>query len=190
LLNQTNYDDLPAEKFKDQKILAIKDHYTFDFLDLSEKHSERELETALIRNIQGFLLELGGDFSFMGSQYRLILGGEEFFIDLLLFHRELQCLVAIELKTGAFKPEYKGKMEFYLNVLNDFHKKSHENEAIGIIICKSKNRFVVEYSLKKSGNPIGIASYSTGQELPEYYQKALPSVEQIERGLWYVTRDA
>jgi len=121
LLNQTNYDDLPAEKFKDQKILAIKDHYTFDFLELSEKHSERELETALIRNIQSFLLELGGDFSFMGSQYRIFLGGEEFFIDLLLFHRELQCLVAIELKAGAFKPEYKGKMEFYLNVLNDFH---------------------------------------------------------------------
>jgi predicted nuclease of restriction endonuclease-like (RecB) superfamily len=186
LLNQTNYDDLPAEKFKDQKILAIKDHYTFDFLDLSEKHSERELETALIRNIQGFLLELGGDFSFMGSQYRLILGGEEFFIDLLLFHRELQCLVAIELKTGAFKPEYKGKMEFYLNVLNDFHKKSHENEAIGIIICKSKNRFVVEYSLKKSGNPIGIASYSTGPELPNYYWKVLPTLEQIERGLGFL----
>lgn len=189
LLNQTNYDELPAEKSSDQKILAIKDHYTFDFLDLSEKHSERELEIALIRNIQGFLLELGGDFSFMGSQYRLILGGEEFFIDLLLFHRELQCLVAIELKTGVFKPEYKGKMEFYLNVLNDFHRKSHENEAIGIIICKNKNRLVVEYSLKKSGSPIGIASYSTGPDLPEHYLKALPTTEQIEKGLGFIKSD-
>jgi predicted nuclease of restriction endonuclease-like (RecB) superfamily len=189
LLNQTNYDDLLAEKFSNQKVLAIKDHYTFDFLELSEKHSERELETALIRNIQSFLLELGGDFSFMGSQYKLILGGEEFFIDLLLFHRELQCLVAIELKAGAFKPEYKGKMEFYLNVLNDFHRKPHENEAIGIIICKSKNRLVVEYSLKKSGLPIGIASYSTSAELPNYYEKVLPSFEQIERGLGFLNGD-
>jgi predicted nuclease of restriction endonuclease-like (RecB) superfamily len=189
LLNQTNYDHLPVEKFKDQKVLAIKDHYTFDFLDLSEKHSERELEIALIRNIQGFLLELGGDFSFMGSQYKLILGGEKFFIDLLLFHRELQCLVAIELKAGGFKPEYKGKMEFYLNVLNDFHRKPHENEAIGIIICKDKNRIVVEYALKKTQNPIGIASYSTGPDLPEYYDKALPSAEQIERGLGLLKGD-
>ncbi len=189
LLRQTNYDDLPAEKFLNQKVLAIKDHYTFDFLDLSEKHSERELEVALIRNIQSFLLELGGDFSFMGSQYKLILGDEEFFIDLLLFHRELQCLVAIELKTGRFKPEYKGKMEFYLNVLNDFHRKPHENEAVGIIICKNKNRLVVEYSLKKSGSPIGIASYSTGPDLPQYYDKALPSVEQIERGLRFINSE-
>jgi predicted nuclease of restriction endonuclease-like (RecB) superfamily len=147
LVNQTNYDDLPAEKFKDQKIIAIKDHYTFDFLDLSEKHSERELEIALIRNIQSFLLELGGDFSFMGSQYKITVGSQNFYIDLLLFHRRLQSLVVIELKAGTFKPEYKGKMEFYLNVLNDFYRKTHENEAIGIIICKSKNRLTVEYSL-------------------------------------------
>jgi len=180
LLNQTNYDDLPTEKFQHQKSLAIKDHYTFDFLELSEKHSERELEDALIRNMQGFLLELGGDYSFMGNQYRIKVGNTEFFIDLLLFHRRLQCLVVIELKTGTFKPEYKGKLEFYLNVLNDTHKLPHENEAVGIIICKSKDRLVVEYSLMKTQNPIGIASYSTGPELPEHYKKALPSAEQIE----------
>jgi len=183
LLNQTNFDELTPEKFQHQRNLAIKEHYTFDFLELADKHSERELEEALIRNMQKFLLELGGDYSFMGCQYRISLGDEEFFIDLLLYHRSLQSLVAIELKTGTFKPEYKGKMEFYLNVLNDFHKKSHENDAIGIIICKSKNRLVVEYSLKKSATPIGIASYSTSPELPDYYEKALPSVEQIERGL-------
>ena len=183
LLNQTNYDKESPEKFKNQKHLAIKDHYTFDFLELSEKHSERELEEGLIRNMQQFLLELGGDYSFMGSQYRLKVGNTEFFIDLLLFHRRLQCLVVIELKAGPFKPEYKGKLEFYLNVLNDTHKLDHENEAIGMIICKNKDRLVVEYSLKKTQNSIGIASYSTGPELPEYYEKALPSVEQIERGL-------
>jgi predicted nuclease of restriction endonuclease-like (RecB) superfamily len=181
LLSQTNYDDLPADQFENQKPLAIKDHYTFDFLELSEKHSEKELETSIIRNIQGFLLELGGDMAFIGNQFRLEVGGEEFYIDLLLYHRELQCLIAIELKAGKFKPEYQGKMEFYLNVLNDFHKKPNENEAIGIIICKEKNRVVVEYSLRKTQNPIGIASYSTGPELPEHYKKALPSAEQIER---------
>ncbi len=189
LLNQTNYDDLPAEKFKDQNILAIKDHYTFDFLELSEKHSERELEEALNRNMQNFLLELGGDFSFMGSQYKITVGTQDFFIDLLLFHRRLQSLVVIELKAGAFKPEYKGKLEFYLNVLNDTHRLPHENEAIGIIICKNKDRIVVEYALKKTQNPIGIASYSTGPELPDYYVKALPTLEQIERGLGFLKGD-
>ncbi len=189
LLNQTNYDEVSQETFKDQKILAVKDHYTFDFLDLSEKHTERELEKGLIRNIQQFLLELGADFAFLGSQYKITVGSQDFYIDLLLFHRRLQCLVVIELKAGAFKPEYKGKLEFYLNVLNDIHRLPHENEAIGIIICKTKDRFVVEYSLKKTLSSIGIASYSTGPDLPEYYGKALPSAEQIERGLGYLKSD-
>ncbi len=188
LLGQTNHDQLPAENFKDQRILAIKDHYTFDFLELSEKHTERELEEGLIRNMQQFLLELGGDFAFLGSQYKITVGSQDFYIDLLLYHRRLQCLVVIELKAGAFKPEYKGKLEFYLNVLNDTHRLPHENEAVGIIICKAKDRIVVEYALKKTQNPIGVASYSTGPELPEYYLKALPTVEQIERGLGFVMR--
>ena len=111
------------------------------------------------------------------------MGGDEFFIDLLLYHRDLQCLVAVELKTGKFKPEYKGKMEFYLNGLNDLHKKPNENEAIGIIICRDKNRLVVEYSLKKSSGSIGISSYCTGPELPVSYQEVLPSIERIEKGL-------
>ena len=183
LLNQTNYDLESTEDSPPQKNLAIKDHYTFDFLELSEKHSERELEASLIRNIREFLLELGGDFTFVGNQFRIEVGGEEFFIDLLLYNRDLQCLIVVELKTGKFKPEYKGKMEFYLDVLNDKYRKANENEAIGIIICKTKNRLVVEYSLKKIDNSIGIASYSTGPELPEYYMDVLPSVEKIEKGL-------
>jgi predicted nuclease of restriction endonuclease-like (RecB) superfamily len=109
LLNQTNYDNESPEKFNHQKHLAIKDHYTFDFLELSEKHSERELESSLIRNIQSFLVELGGELAFIGSQFKLELDGDEFFIDLLLFHRELRCMVVVELKAGKFKPEYKGK---------------------------------------------------------------------------------
>ncbi|HBB90596.1 MAG TPA: DUF1016 domain-containing protein, partial [Bacteroidales bacterium] len=190
ILGQTNYDQLPAEAFNNQKTLAIKDHYTFDFLELAEKHSERELEVGLLRNMQQFLLELGGDFCFLGSQYKITVGSQDYFIDLLLYHRRLQCLVIIELKAGSFKPEYKGKLEFYLNVLNDTHRLPHENEAVGIIICKTKDRIVVEYSLMKSQNPIGIASYSTSPDLPEYYEKALPSLEQIERGLGRMSRDA
>ena len=189
LLGQTSYDQLFDERCNDKIPLAIKDHYTFDFLGLSEQHTEREFENSLIRNIERFLMESGGELCFIGRQHKISLGAEDFYIDLLLFHRELRCLIAIELKVGSFRPEYKGKMEFYLNVLNDFHRKPFENEAIGIIICKDKSRLVVEYSLKNSAMPIGIASYSTGPDLPDYYGKALPSVEQIERGLgrWMVS---
>jgi len=187
-LGQTNYDQLSPENFQNQRMLAIKDHYTFDFLELSEKHSERELEEGLLRNMQEFLLELGGEYCFMGSQYKISVGSQVFFIDLLLYHRRLQSLVVIELKAGSFKPEYKGKLEFYLNVLNATHRLSHENEAVGIIICKTKDRIVVEYSLKSSVNPIGIASYSTSAVLPDYYENALPSIKQIERGLGFLAR--
>lgn len=183
LLNQTNFDQTVPEKCRDQKTLAIKDHYTFDFLELSEEHSERELEIALLKNIRGFLLELGGDFSFIGNQFRLEVEGEEFFIDLLLYHRRLRSLVAIELKTGGFKPEYKGKMEFYLALINDQVRLPDEHEAIGIIICKNKKRLIVEYSLKNSVLPIGIASYSTTPLLPEYYKSLLPDPVKLERSI-------
>jgi predicted nuclease of restriction endonuclease-like (RecB) superfamily len=183
LLNQTNFDQAQTEEFKDQKKLAIKDHYTFDFLELSENHSEHELEAALLKNIRAFLLELGGDFCFIGNQYRLMVEDEEFFIDLLLFHRKLQSLVAIELKTGSYKPEYKGKMEFYLTVLNEQLKQPKENDAIGIIICRNKKRLIVEYSLRSSNMPIGIASYSTTSEIPAYYKSLLPDPEEMAKSL-------
>ena len=181
LLNQTNFDQAQAEKYRDQKKLAIKDHYTFDFLELSDDHSEHELEAALLKNIRAFLLELGGDFCFIGNQFRLVVEDEEFFIDLLLFHRKLQSLVAIELKTGSFKPEYKGKMEFYLTVLNEQLKQPKETDAIGIIICKNKKRLIVEYSLKSAVLPVGIASYSTTSNLPDYYKNILPDPGKMAR---------
>ncbi|HBB93040.1 MAG: hypothetical protein A2X22_03135 [Bacteroidetes bacterium GWF2_49_14] len=182
-LNQTNFDQTVPEKYQAQRKLAVKDHYTFDFLELSDNHSEHELELALLKNIRGFLIELGGDFSFIGNQFRLMVEDEEYYIDLLLYHRRLQSLVAIELKTGAFKPEYKGKMEFYLAVLNDQVKLSNENDAIGIIICKNKKRLVVEYSLKSSTLPIGVATYSTTPELPDYYKKLLPDPDAMARSI-------
>jgi predicted nuclease of restriction endonuclease-like (RecB) superfamily len=163
------------------KSVTLKDKYIFDFLELNDNHSERELEQGLLSNVQKFLLEMGNQFSFIGSQFKIQLEGNEYFIDLLLFHRTLQCLVAIELKVGEFIPEYKGKMEFYLAVLNDKVRLPHENDSVGIIICKSKNRTVVEYSLKKTSYPIGVSSYSTSKELPDKFSDQLPTLEAIIR---------
>lgn len=150
LLGQSNFDITLPDSIKNQAILALKDEYTFDLIGLAEEHSEYELEQAIIKNIRAFLMEFGTDFSFIGNQYRLEVDGKEYFIDLLLYNRRLQAMIAIELKIGEFQPEYKGKMEFYLNILNDTVKLPHENPAIGIIICKSKSRMIVEYALKSS----------------------------------------
>lgn len=183
LLNQTNFDAVLPETIKKQAILAIKDNYTFDFLELGDNYSEYELEQALIANVRKFLLEMGSDFTFIGNQYKVYVNDREYRIDLLLFHRRLQSLIAIDLKIGEFEPEHKGKMEFYLSVLNDTVRLPHENSAIGIIICKSKDRTVVEYSLKTATLPIGVATYNTTETLPEEYKNLLPSVETISQKL-------
>jgi len=183
LLNQTNFDKSLAEKYKHQAKLAVKDSYSFDFLEMSEDYSEREMELGLIKNIRSFLMEMGGDFTFVGNQYRLEVGGDQFYIDLLLYHRKLQSLVAIELKTTKFKPEYAGQMQFYLAVLDDTVKTQNENPSIGIIICKDKNRTVVEYALKQSNTPIGIANYTISEKLPENLKDLLPSSKEIAESL-------
>ncbi|NQU83904.1 MAG: DUF1016 domain-containing protein, partial [Parcubacteria group bacterium] len=183
LINQTNFDKALEEKYKHQAKLAVKDSYSFDFLEMSEDYSEREMELGLMKNIRKFLLEMGGDFAFIGNQYRLEVGGDEFYTDLLLYHRQLQSLVAIELKTTKFKPEYAGKMQFYLTVLDETVKAEHEKPSIGIIICKDKNRTVVEYALKRADTPIGIANYTISEELPENMKKLLPTPEEIIKSL-------
>ena len=183
LLNQTNFNEAVPEKIKNQAVLAVKDHYTFDFLELNDFHSERELEMELIKNIRKFLIEMGHHFTFVGSQFVVNVNDKEYKIDLLLYHRSLQCLVAVDLKINEFEPEHKGKMEFYLNVLNDKIKLPNENDSIGIIICKYKDRTVVEYSLKNTLNPIGIATYSTSVILPEKYKEFLPNQQLIEERL-------
>jgi predicted nuclease of restriction endonuclease-like (RecB) superfamily len=183
LLNQTKFDQTIPDKIKNQAVLAVKDHYTFDFLELNDLHSERELETELIKNIRKFLIEMGHHFTFVGSQYPIKVNEKEYKIDLLLYHRQLQCLVAIELKIGDFEPEHKGKMEFYLNVLNDKIKLPNENDSIGIIICKNKDSTVVEYSLKNTQNPIGVATYATSTNLPKKYKDFLPNQQLIEKRL-------
>jgi hypothetical protein len=162
-------------------VLAVKDHYSFDFLELVEEHSERQLEEALIRNLRRFLTELGGAFAFIGNQHKLEVGGQDYFVDLLLFHRRLRGLVAIELKVGDFQPEHKGKMEFYLEALESKEKLPGENPPIGIIICREKNKTIVEYALRNATRPLGVATYSIVPNLPEDFQADLPSPQAIAR---------
>lgn len=183
LLNQTNFNKTLPNKIKDQAMLAVKDEYTFNFLELAEEHSEKELERAIINRINRFLIEMGGVFAFMGNQYRLEVEGEEYFIDLLLYHRRLKCLVAIELKVGKFLPEYAGKMQFYLAALDHTVKEKDERPSIGIILCKEKKRTVVEYTLKECNKPIAVASYKTTSTLPKELRKELPAPSQIKRFL-------
>lgn len=179
LLNQTNFDKNLPEEIKNQAKLAVKDEYIFDFLELGEEHSERQLEQEVLLKIEKFLKEMGGRFAFIGSQYRLEIGDEEYFVDLLLYHRTLKCMVAVELKVGKFIPEYIGKMQFYLAVLDDKVRMLDENPSIGIILCRDKNKTIVEYALKESNKPIGIGKYNVVSKLPTELQNELPTPEQI-----------
>ena len=181
LLNQTNFSRALPEKIKNQAKMAVKDEYTFDFLELNEEYSEMELERALISKVNRFLVGMGGAFAFMGNQFRLEIDGEEFSIDILLYHRRLKCLVAIELKVGKFLPEYVGKMQFYLAVLDKIVRQNGENPSIGIILCKDKKRTIVEYALKESNKPIAVAQYRMTQTLPKNLQKEFPAPEQIQK---------
>lgn len=183
LAGQTNFDAALPDSIKAQALLAVKDHYTFDFLGLADAHSERELEQALVRNLRSFLAEMGGAFTFVGNQYRLEVDGREYFIDLLLFHRRLRCLVAIELKIGEFKPEHKGQIEFYLDTLDQQHRLDGENPPIGIVICRSKTKTVVEYALRNMNRPLGIATYTVTPQLPPEYRGDLPSGDEIAKRL-------
>ena len=167
--------------------LALRDEYTFGFLGLSAEHSEYELEQALLGNVRRFLVEMGGDFAFISNQYRLELEDQEYFIDLLLFHRELQALVAVELKITEFQPEYAGKMNFYLSLLNEQVRKPHEQPSIGIIICQSKQRTVVEFALRDVNKPIGVATYTLTDTLPAELRPFFPSNEELVRRLDAVT---
>jgi len=181
LTNQTNFDKTVPEKYRLQAKLAVKDDYNFDFIEMGPQHSEAEFEAGIIKNIRAFLLEMGSDFSFIGNQYHLNVTDEDYYIDLLLFHRRLRCLIAIDLKIGEFKPEYVGKMQFYLAALDDTIKLPEENNAIGIIICKSKKRTRVEYALKTTNSPIGVATYSYFDKLPDDLCGMLPSPQEIEK---------
>ncbi|MHB8967107.1 MAG: PDDEXK nuclease domain-containing protein [Thermoleophilia bacterium] len=179
LLSQVNFEKTLPEEVRNQAKLAVRDEYTFDFLELGDEFTERQLETGILTRVEPFLREMGGVFSFISSQFRLEVGAKEFFIDLLLYHRRLKCLVAIELKVGEFLPEYVGKMQFYLAVLDDRVRERDENPSIGIILCRSKDRTVVEYALRESGQPIGVAVYRMVSSLPDDLRGQLPEPEQV-----------
>lgn len=181
LLSQTNFSKTLSAGMRDQARIAVKDEYTFDFLDLGQEHTERQLEKAILVRMEKFLREMGGALAFIGSQYRLEVSGKEYFIDLLLYHRHLRCLVAVELKAGEFLPEHVGKMQFYLAVLDGTVKEKSENSAIGIIVCKTKDKMTVEYALKESRKPIGVAAYKITTSLPPRLKGELPGAEQIAR---------
>ncbi|KAB8331168.1 DUF1016 domain-containing protein [Scytonema tolypothrichoides VB-61278] len=181
LLNQTNFDQTVPENIRPSALLAVKDEYTFDFLELADEHSERQLEQAILAKVEPFLQEMGGMFTFIGSQYRLEISDKEYFIDLLLFHRRLKCLVAIELKIGEFLPEYVGKMQFYLAALDDKVRLEDENPSVGIILCKLKDKTIVEYALRESNKPIGVATYRIVSTLPQELQDKLPAPEQVAK---------
>ena len=158
----------------------VKSEYNLEFLNISEDFNERKIEDKLVENIKKFILELGYGFSFIGNQYKLSLGKNEYYIDLLFFHRRLNSLVAIELKVGKFKPEYAGKINFYLNILNDTVKMTHENPAIGIILCTDKDGIEVEYALQNIEQAMGVSTYTIKDILPDEFKNSLPTKEELE----------
>ncbi len=157
----------------------VKDPYSFDFLSLGLQMSERELERGLLEHLRALILELGKGFAFVGNQYPLEVGGQDYFLDLLFYHLRLRCFVVIELKIEEFKPEFAGKMNFYLSAVDDRLRHATDAPSIGIIMCKNKNEVVVEYALRNLAKPMGIAEYRLSQGLPEQLQSELPTVEEL-----------
>ncbi|WP_132051565.1 PDDEXK nuclease domain-containing protein [Pseudocnuella soli] len=161
----------------------MKDPYKFDFLSLGEAYKEKDLENALVEHITKFLLELGAGFSYVGRQYHLEVGGEDFYIDLLFYHLKLRCFVVIELKTGKFIPEYASKLNFYLNVVDDNLRHPTDGPSIGILICKERNKVIAEYALRGINRPIGVSEYELTENIPPSLKGKLPTVKEIEAEL-------
>jgi len=179
----TNFErTLPAPQ-SDLARQLLKDPYNFDFLTLDEEARERDLERGLLEHIREFLLELGVGFAFVGSQYHLEIGEQDFYLDLLFYHLRLRAFIVIELKMGEFKPEYAGKMNFYLSAVDDLLKHPQDQPSIGIILCKTKNKVVAEYALRDTHKPIGVSSFQLTESLPEKLQGSLPTIEELEEGL-------
>lgn len=198
LLNQIKANlyqrSLPQNKFhnfetalpvyiSEQASEALKSSYNLEFLGLKNEVLEKELENKMIEHIRDLLIELGYGFAFLGSQYKIKLGNNDYFIDLLFFHRKLQCLVAIELKAGKFEPEFAAKLNFYLEILDDKVKLENENPSIGILLCAEQDNLEVEYALRIVNKPIGIAKYELTRELPKELKGELPEVSELKKKL-------
>ena len=173
---------LPAPQ-SDLAQQLIKDPYTFDFLSLSPEYTERELEKGLTEHITQFLLELGSGFAYVGKQKMVQVGDREFFIDLLFYHTRMHCYVVIELKTGAFEPEYAGKLNFYLKAVDSQFKADQDQPTVGILLCKSHDNLVVEYALSDISKPIGVSEYELIRSLPDNLKDSFPTIEQLEEEL-------
>lgn len=191
LLNpkQNNFETALPVHLSEQANEALKSEYNLDFLGINKPVLERELENRLIEKIRDLLLELGYGFSFIGNQYRLKLNQKEYFIDLLFYHRILKCLVAIELKTVEFEPEFAGKMNFYLELLDEQEKQPDDNPSIGIILCPTKDNIEVEYSLRTNIKPIGVSEYKLTQELPENLKGKVPTTKELKQMLTSVMQE-
>ncbi len=179
----TNFEATLPEPDSDLAQQTLKDPYCFDFLNLSGKVEERALQQALVKHIRDFLLELGVGFAFVGSQYRLQVSDREFFVDLLFYHIHLQRYVVIELKTTQFEPEYAGKLNFYLAAVDDLLRRPDDEKSIGLLLCKSRDRVIVEYALSDTHKPIGVAGWTFTKDLPEKLTESLPTVEMLEEEL-------
>jgi len=179
----TNFESILAKPNSDLAIETLKDPYIFDFIAFEESMKERDIEKQLVKKITSFLLELGSGFAFIGNQYHLSVGNDDFYLDLLFYHIKLKSYVVIELKTGKFKPEYAGKLNFYLSAVDDLIKGDDDNPSIGIILCKEKNRLVAEYALKDMTKPIGVSEYKLLERVPEELESSLPSIEELEKEL-------
>lgn len=166
---------------------VLKDPYMFDFLNLGPAAQERDLEQGLLAHLREFLLELGVGFAFVGSQYHLEVGGQDFYLDLLFYHLALRCFVVIDLKIGDFQPEYAGKMNFYLAAADDLIRHPDDQPSIGIILCKTRNRLIAEYALRDIQAPLGIVTYLLTETLPEEMRGRLPAIEEIEASLTHVS---
>ncbi len=173
---------LPAPQ-SDLAQQLIKDPYNFDFLTLGQEAKERDLERALLSHVQQFLLELGVGFALLGSQVPIAVGGEEFHIDLLFYHVKLRAYIVVDLKMTPFKPEYAGKMNFYLSAVDDLLRHPDDKPSIGLILCKAKNRFVAEYAVRDIAKPLGVAEFRYLEQLPEQLKGTLPTIEEIEAEL-------
>ena len=178
----TNFDRALPPPQSDLAHQVLKDPYQFDFLSLAADARERDLERALVERVRDVLLELGKGFAFIGSQHHLEVGGQDFYVDLLFYHRRLRCLVAVDLKTGAFRPEHAGKMNFYLAALDEAERHGDDNPSIGLILCRERNRIVAEYALRTVAAPIGVAEYRTvvPDALPTGLAEVLPTTGEIE----------
>jgi predicted nuclease of restriction endonuclease-like (RecB) superfamily len=179
----TNFDrTLPAPQ-SDLASQLLKDPYTFDFLSLGAEAQERDLERGLIEHIRDFLLELDVGFAFVGSQYHLEVGDQDFYLDLLFYHLRLRCYVVIDLKMGDFQPEFAGKMNFYLSAVDDLLRHPDDQPTIGLILCKTRNRVIAEYALRDMSKPMGVSSYLLTGALPETLKGSLPTIKELEAEL-------